>query len=305
MYFKPAALLFFTFLAVSKFIDGQGCSDAGFCTINSFKPGENVFSKNKTYLNQIKAGISFGKADNSISVIASYLEYNRQLGTDFSIDAKLTSISQSGNGISAFGISDLFLTGNYAVSENIKFSIGGKIPFNKADKTNDGLPLPMDYQSSLGTFDLITGFGFNFKKILLVIGYQQPLTQNKNKFLPEAYPANSKLQDFTATNKFKRAGDILLRLAYPINIGEKIILTPGLLPIYHLSNDKFTNFSGSESEISGSKGLTLNTNIFLDYSISQRSIIQLSFGAPSSSRDTRPDGLTRSYVVSLEFRRKF
>lgn len=305
MYTRPVVLIFLLFFFIPYLLNGQGCSDAGFCTIHSFKPSESAGSKIKQYPNQLKTGISFGRADNSISIVANYVEYNRQINNDYSIDARLTSLSQGGNNISVFGISDLYLTGNYSFSDRVKFTLGTKIPFNKANRTKNGLPLPMDYQSSLGTFDLITGFGFHFKKLQIVLAMQQPLTQNENKFLPGDYPVNSKLRNFAATNNFKRAGDILLRLSYPFPVGQKVTVTPGILPIYHLANDRFTNSSGVELSITGSKGLTVNTNIFVDYYLSKRDVFQLSFGAPSVTRDARPDGLTRSYVVGLEFRRKF
>ena len=31
-------------------------------------------------------------------------------------------------------------------------------------------------------------------------------------------------------------GDVLLRVSYPLKLSKKIMLTPGVLPIYHLSN---------------------------------------------------------------------
>ena len=129
----------------------QGCSDAGICTINSFKPYYNDNDwENK---NQLKVGFSFGSADMSITVFGSYIEYNRQISENFGIDTKITSLLQSGNGISNFGISDIYLTGNYKVNEKLKLSLGTKIPLTDGNKMQDNIALPMDYQSSLGTFD--------------------------------------------------------------------------------------------------------------------------------------------------------
>ena len=171
---------------------GQGCSDAGFCTINSFKP--NSSDGIKLLRNQFKVGAFFGKADNSISVYGTYLEYNRQLNKKFGIDAKLTTLAQNGNGISAFGLSDIFVNTNYNASERVKFTLGMKIPLSQANKENDILPLPMDYQASLGTFDLIFGIGYEIEKIQLVAAMQQPLTQNDNQYNSTRYPINSELK---------------------------------------------------------------------------------------------------------------
>lgn len=73
-------------------VKAQGCSDAGFCTLNSFKP--NALDSVPETRNQIKVGGSFGAADHSISVFGGYLEYNRQIGNNFGLDAKFTTLAQ-------------------------------------------------------------------------------------------------------------------------------------------------------------------------------------------------------------------
>ena len=298
--------IFLTFSLLSLLTNdsfGQGCSDAGFCTIDNFKPrsGDSVIPVN----NQIKIGAFYGQADNSILVYGSYFEYNRQLNDKLGIDFKLTTLAQDGNDISVFGLSDVFLSTNYKPGEKLRFTLGTKIPLSSADKSLDNLPLPTDYQSSLGTFDLILGVGYAIKKIHLVAAIQQPLTQNDNEFFASLYPEGSKLKEFQSTNKFKRSGDILLRVSYPISLNKKIQLTPSILPIYHLANDKYTDGSDVEKEIIGSKGLTINGNIYLDYEINTKNIIQINMGMPFVVRDSRPDGLTRSFIASLEYRIKF
>jgi len=293
----------FLLLLQSNHLVAQGCSDAGFCTVNSFQPNNN--DSIKTYHNQIKTGIFFGKADNSISVFGNYVEYNRQINDRFGFDAKLTTLAQSGNDVSTFGLSDIFLNANYQANKNLKFTLGAKVPLSDAGNSKNNLPLPMDYQSSLGTLDLIVGVGYEIKKIQLVAALQQPLTQNDNQFLASQYPASSELRGFLSTNKFQRSGDILLRVSYPLMIHPKIRLTPSILPIYHLKNDRFTNQNNVELEINNSKGLTLNGNVYLDYEINRRNGLQLNLGVPFLVRKSRPDGLTRSFIANVEYRVKF
>jgi hypothetical protein len=283
-----------------NFTYAQGCSDAGFCTINSFKPNST-----EVLNNQFKIGVFFGKADNSISVYGNYLEYNRQMSERFGLDLKLTTLAQSGNDISTFGLSDIFVNANYKAGEKLKLIFGAKLPLSNAGKTYDNLPLPMDYQASLGTFDLIFGIGYEISKIQFVAAIQQPLTQNNNQFIATNYPAESNLRTFQSTNKYERSGDILLRVSYPLFLGSKLRLTPSILPIYHLANDKYTDELNIEREIDGSQGLTLNGNVFLDYEINSKSNIQINLGIPFMVRDSRPDGLTRSLVANLEYRIKF
>ncbi|MBK7799052.1 MAG: hypothetical protein KA458_08185 [Saprospiraceae bacterium] len=292
-----------TLSAITQMVFGQGCSDAGFCTLNSFKP-----SKQETELvknNQIKIGAFIGSADNSISVWGNYMEYNRQITNKFGLDARINTLAQNGNDLSVFGVSDLFLTGKLSIFKRFKLTLGTKIPLANGNRKDNSLPLSMDYQSSLGTFDLILGGGYEFNKISFVLALQQPLSQNKNEFLAENYPAGSPLRNFQSTNKFIRSGDILLRVSYPFNIGQKLTLTPSLLPIYHLANDQYTDITGVEKEISGSQGLTLNGNLYIDYELNQRNALQLNAGVPFVVRDVRPDGLTRSFVVNLEYKINF
>lgn len=301
MKFRFLATVFTLFIA--QIANAQGCSDAGFCTLNSFKPQENA-DADASMESQVKAGISFGGADNSITILSGYLEYTRQFGSKLSADLKFTSLSQSGNGVSRFNLSDVYLTANYVVSEKARITAGLKVPLNKANTEHDGIPLPMDYQSSLGTLDLLLGFGFAVQKLQLAVALQQPLTQNENVFIAANSPAEA-LQEFQSTNKFQRSGDVLLRVSYPLALGEKLTMTPSVLPIFHLANDKYTDENDIEREIEGSQGLTLNANAFLDYNLSDASALQLGVGVPLVVRDARPDGLTRSFLASLEYRVRF
>jgi hypothetical protein len=295
------AMVLFTLAA--KYSYGQGCSDAGFCTLNSFKP--NITDSTKALNNQFKAGTFFGNADNSITVYGGYLEYSRQMGEKSGLNAKLTTIAQNGNGISLFRLSDIFINAHYKPGEKVKFTLGAKIPLSKANMTFDDLPLPLDYQASLGTFDLIFGIGYEIKKIHIVAAIQQPLTQNGNQFIAANYPIDSRLRTFQSTNQFERSGDVLLRVSYPINLTPKLKLTPSLLPIYHLTNDKYTDEFNVKKEIKGSQGLTLNGNVYLDYEINSKNMIQFNAGMPFIVRDARPDGLTRSFIANIEYRIKF
>lgn len=288
---------------VGKFVNGQGCSDAGFCTLNSFKP--NTADSVSTIKNQFKVGFTYGSADYSISIFGNYLEYNRQLNDKFTFDAKITSLAQSGSDISEIGLSDIYLNLNFKIKKGAKISIGTKLPLTDGNKTLNDLSLPMDYQSSLGTFDMILGLGFEIGKLQCVAAVQQPITQNKNAFLSERYPVNSELRNFQSTNKYKRSGDVLFRASYPIRLGDRFKITPSILPIYHLMNDKYTDALDVERTIDGSQGLTLNGNAYFDYEINNKNALQLNVGAPFIVRDARPDGLTRGIVVNLEYRIKF
>lgn len=299
---------FFTaisFILIVNHAKAQGCSDAGFCTIASFKPKQGVTEHKQA----IKFGVNIGAADNNIVAFGNYLEYANNINKNISITAKIATLAQSGNGVSAFGIGDLFLNSAFTVATNNKITIGVKLPLTNGNAKKNGLSLPMDYQASLGTTDLILGYSTNIKKLQLVAALQQPLTQNSNGYLKSSFPTTSIFNStnirFFESNKFKRSGDALIRISYPVSFTKQIKFTPSILPIYHFSNDSYTNALNVEKEIIDSKGLTVNVNAFLDYTINAKNIVQLSFGTPLVVRTNRPDGLTRSVVVGLEYSFKF
>ena len=108
-----------------------------------------------------------------------------------------------------------------------------------------------------------------------------------------------------STRLFNRSGDVLLRVSYAFQLDSKLQLTPAILPIYHFANDEYTNDAGRQVVIEGSQGVTLNANLFLDYAINDMHALQLNAGAPLLIRDTRPDGLTRTYIAALEYKFRF
>lgn len=295
-------LFLLVFVVISNIVYSQGCSDAGFCTISNLKPGH--FRQNE-YSNHVKSGVSFGKADFDISVVSAILEYRRKITHALSLDMRLTGISQNGNDIASSGLSDLYLNAGYSLNESFALTAGLKLPFNSGNKTNNGLALPMDYQSSLGTTDVIIGAGVNAGAFQINLAFQQPVSQNENQFNSQEYPAGSPVRNFPTTNNFKRSGDVMLRVSYPVVSGTKWKITPAILPIYHLANDKYTDVDGVEKEITGSQGLTLNANVFADYQISDSFSAQMVVGLPLVVREARPDGLTRSFVAGIELMYNF
>lgn len=75
--------------------------------------------------------------------------------------------------------------------------------------------------------------------------------------------------------------------------------------MYHLGNDTYVDELGSTRQIDGSNGLTLNVNAYADFVIGNNGMLQLNFGMPLVVREARPDGLTRSLIVNLEYALRF
>lgn len=297
--YKPIFYLLII-LFLSKFTSNQllaqGCSDAGFCTMSGLRPHSQ--KDTNTYKSWLKFGASFGIADYGIKVWGNYLEYAYKLSGKFNTNIKIISLGHSGNGINTWSVGDIILSGTYQIKSELSVSLGIKTPLTNGNTMYKKMPLPMDYQASLGTYDIILGFAYKYKKFSLNAGLQYPFIQNNNTFLKTE---NSNLSHISPTNNFMRSPDLLLRLSYPFNLGSKFVITPSILPIYHLYDDKYVDENHLINPIIGSGGLTLNLNLYLDYNINYRHKIQFSIGAPAIVRKARPDGLTRYFISNIEY----
>jgi hypothetical protein len=299
LFSKLLFLIFF--IAVNWHAYAQGCSDAGFCTLPGLKPKADT----TTYTYTLKVGSNIGGADNNISVWGTYAELSARLRAKVQVHAKVSTLAQSGNGISVNGFSDVYLNVGYQPTSKLSFLLGSKIPLTNGNKRRDNLPLPMDYQASLGTFDVIAGVSYSINNWQLMWALQQPVTQNENQFVADDYPLESALRNFQTTNNYTRKGDMLVRIAYPVVVSNKIKVTPSILSIYHLGNDTYQNEMGNIVAIANSRGLTVNATVFVDIPIGKKSALQLNGGIPFVVREARPDGLTRSYVLNLEYQVRF
>jgi hypothetical protein len=272
----------------------QGCSDAGFCTLANFKP---MSTEEKPLENTIKAGISVGGADHNITIVSIYKEYNYKKD-NYSFGAKATFLAQIGSEVQTGNIGDIYITNGYSFFKDFNATLGIKMPLTDGNLTKDKNILPLDHQSSLGTVDLILGASYKIKNVQVALGYQQPLSQNRNQFSSENIIGT--FEKYQTTRNYKRAGDVMLRVSYPFEF-NKFKITPSVLPIYHLSNDLYTDATNIEREISGSQGLTVNGNVYFDYKLNNKNAFQFNFGMPFVTRTARPDGLTRSWIATLEY----
>ena len=291
----PFCFLVFT---IPTKLYAQGCSDAGACTLPAFQQS-GIFD-NTQKKNIFSLGLNAGSADHNIFALGAYIGFTRKFGNSFSADAKVTYGTRSGNDINVSGFGDVFVTMNYRISPTFTASVGGKLPLSEADRTYQDLMLPMDYQTSLGTPDLIFGITYNKNNWIVSLGYQQPLDQNQNVFIPSEWPTESPLADFTQTGEYDRGGDLIMKISRSIPMQGKVTITPGLLPIYHIRNDvDYLTFE--KVEIEGSAGLTLNATLLVEIPAGLNNQFNLSIGFPLIVRDVRPDGLTRSFVIGVDY----
>jgi len=307
---KNTLLLLLLSFIINNTSFSQGCSDAGVCTINTMK--DHAFSilpedKNK---NHIKTGITYGLGENSISVTNPYAEFTNFISEGFSLSGKISYAFIRGELASVNNLSDVIITANKHIYKKemslLALSIGGKIPLNNSNAKEDNNSLPMHYQTSLGTYDLVVGLNYMYMDFGVSLALQQPLINaNENEFIA---PNDITLEaaKYHSTNSYNRKGDVMTRLSYNIDVVyNKLIIRPGLLSIYHLANDTYKDINGVEQEIDGSAGLTLNANIFVNYYFAHNKHLELVAGFPFVTRDARPDGLTRELVLGIEYTYSF
>jgi hypothetical protein len=295
-------------LFIAQQAAAQGCSDAGFCSLSVLK---NQQVQNK-YKNSFSVGANYGSGEEQTNSINPYIEYARKLSNSFSIQTKITATYASGFLGSKFNVGDVFGFVTYTMplkNKNNSFTwLGGiKIPLTVSnDKNSSGKPLPLDYQSSLGTFDVIAGFNFiAHKKWELNAGVQIPvINSNKNTFFPDEY-ADARISKFVATNNFERKTDLLLRLGYYINLPKSFYIKPNLLAIYHTADDTYENRFGKRKAIDYSNGLTVNGGVVITKNINDKNQLELVAATPFIVRDVRPDGLTRKAVINLQYKINF
>lgn len=288
----------------SSYTYSQGCGDAGACSIDAVKySGED--STSTLIKNQLRIGGAIGKAQFDVDIYTAYLEYSRSLSAKLSASVKLTSSIHTGALTTNSGLNDLYLSGSYQFHKNFKAILGVKLPLNQSDADKDGLDLPMSYQTSLGTTDLIAGIGFKKKAWAVSLAYQRPLIQNSNEFYLSEYPIGTISSAYKSTYGYERKDDILLRVSYALNfMKKKLTFIPSVLPIYHLGNDTYINEANDRIALKESEGLTFNMNLFLQYHFNDKNSIEVSYGAPLISRKSRPDGLT-AIAYGIEYIYKF
>ncbi len=292
------------FTLLNVFVKAQGCSDAGFCSLSVLK--NNTFSQKHKASLQI--GASYGLGDVNTTTINPYVAYQYQFNKKWLLQTKVTSVYANGFLGNAFQLGDVFALATYAAkkdSNNAVTILGGiKIPLTNANTKNQfNQSLPLDYQSSIGTYDVIVGINYVYQQQWEVnAGLQIPvIQQNKNAFLPSNF-TNEKAQQFSPTNLFKRSADVLARVGYYFKFpSSSLSIKPNLLAIYHVAEDSYVNTNNQRIQLQGSKGLTLNGGLVITKTFHNNNQLEVVAATPFVVRTIRPDGLTRSFVFNLQY----
>ena len=300
-------------IVLSYMAQGQGCSDAGFCTMGAMKPDQAFHKKvdiklKSIELSQYVATTRFGDV-----VLAYTADVSVALGNKTAIQGKLPYMLVYGELANTNGVGDVSFSLTQSIvkkpSYQFNLTLGTKIPTGKATKlSNDGRPLPMYYQSTLGTYDLILGASVISKKWLFAVGIQHPFNEIKNGFKWGAWTDSDlteKANQYPVSQFLKRGTDVMLRLERNFRF-SRFNVNIGLLPIYRLNQDVITApKTGERVESVDSNGLALSAILGMGYRFSTRSALKFVLGARLIRRAKNPDGLSRELVNTIGYQFNF
>lgn len=309
-------------LSTSEIVKGQGCSDAGFCTMGAMKPSQ-IYTRQINFKLR-SAELSFGRGKTTLSPVLHVVTMDLTFGINekTSFQFKLPYQTVKGNLGQTSGLSDIsysFTRNVYSTEQfHINATIGGKIPTNKSDLDSDvksehitsGLPagtstdLPMYYQTSLGSVDFVAGASFISQKWMFATGIQMALTENENDFRFEQwanYPDENYLRDNFLANNLKRGTDIMFRVERAFHYSN-VDIRLGLLPIFRISKDEITDTATNErGKLDGTTGMALTALLNVAYHFNTNHSIKALYGKKLTDRDVNPDGLTRENVATISY----
>lgn len=303
-------------------LHGQGCSDAGFCTMGAMKPDQSFSRKINFRLRSVELSQYRGVTTLSPIVYVANLDLSIGITERTGIQVKVPYQWVSGNLGTASGIGDLSLSLTQKLHSSERFDVNGtlgmKIPTNNSDlkskgdkrPLSKGLVLPMYYQISLGSVDIVAGASLISKKWLLAVGYQQPLTANNNTFdqeewLPPVYPSEKYIRSYDTATKLKRGTDIMFRAERNFRF-TRYNITLGALPIIRITRDQIVDkLTGQYKKLDKTTGMALSLLAGFGYHLNINNSLKFTYGYKLVDREVNPDGLTRDSVLIIGYLYRF
>lgn len=302
---------------------GQGCSDAGFCSMGALRPDQAFNKESAIKLRAVELNQYWGESLLTPTIRVTTLDLTVGINVRNFIQVKIPYQSVEGNLTEEFGNSPIAGLGDISLSftrtlkiddkYEIHGTVGAKIASGQADMADDqGRVLHMYYQNSLGTHDLVIGGSYISSKWLFAAGFQVPLIhRNQNSFNHDQwqdYPSQEYLLSHDAVPvgmEFQRGIDAMIRLERNFRFSN-YSFNVGLLPIYRLTTDRAHNpNTGITTDISGTTGLALSGIVGGTYHFNINTSVRLLYGLKITERDFNPDGLTRAEVRSIAFVYRF
>jgi hypothetical protein len=281
--------------------------------MGAMKPNQHYSRKANVKLKSFETGqyIAYTKFGDVLYSVLT--DFNFSINSKTAFQIKLPYNVIWGTLADRSGVGDLSLSATrnllYSEKYQVNFTIGGKIPTSKpTKKSDDGRPLPMYYQSSLGTYDLVMGVSLVSKNWLFAAGYQQPFNRIENAFTWGSWagsPFHEKALEYPVSNHLLRGNDIMFRIERNFR-SSRFNTYIGLLPIIRLTKDRIISpQTGLDTKVSGSNGLALTALYGFGYKFSAKTTFKFLFGVAIKQRHVNPDGLSREVVNTLTFEYRF
>lgn len=291
-------------------VQAQGCSDAGVCTIGTVQAGfhaddSEYYDDRSPQPLRIQVQSVFGAGENGVTILQVVPEASWTIASPITtgtlaVKASLPYVYATGvlKGLSTShsGIGDAMISVSNTMAVNasteIGVTVGTRLPTGSTDASSTsgtaaGSPLPMPYQTGLGTTDLLLGASVSMDAWAVALGYQHVLQNgNSNAYVDDG-------EGYFTSKDLVRGNDAVARLTYTLSAWD-VSITPSLLAIYRLQADRVEG-----AEVAGSRGLTLNAAIAGRYMLSRSVDLRVDLAMPLIIRDVRPDGLTRAFVAAV------
>lgn len=302
-------------------VNAQGCSDAGFCTMGAMKPDQSYNKQVKLKLRTIELSYYYGESTTSPIIQVANLDASFSITQNLGFQIKVPYQWVEGNFDNTSGMGDISLSATQRLKSTEKFdlnaTLGMKIPSNDANLKDSGsknpeakgLSLPMYYQTSLGSYDLVAGASMISSKWLFATGIQMALTANENDFWrgewqPPVYPDSEYVLTYDNATKLKRGTDVMFRIERNFRFSN-YSFNVGLLPIYRITKDQIADRdTGEYMKLEGTTGLALTMLTSFTYNFDVTNSLKVSYGHKITDREVNPDGLTRKmvFIVAYGFR---
>lgn len=286
--------------------------------MGAMRPDQAIAGKTKIKLRSFEISQYFGVSRFGDIINSTTAEFNIILSKKLNGQVKLPFLYMDGPLGSNQGTGDISisLTRNILHAENfdINASVGGKLPTTVANAERiDGVSLPMYYQSSLGTYDIVAGISIQNRNWLFATGYQQVVHSiNENRFFWGPWKQFNLFEDaqvYHSSIDLSRGKDIMFRAERNFRFSNFNVYI-GLLDVWRLNRDlvdspKTGERVVAENDEGTSRGHALTLLWGGGYNFSTKSGIKLLIGNRIIKRHFNPDGLSREFVISTGYVFKF
>lgn len=293
-------LLLSTILLLSIFkINAQGCSDAGGCSAGSMSFLESP-QKNKINF-AIEQTFGLGEKFTLIGQTTAIIQY--RLFRTTHLELRSPYIFTVGNLGHTAGVGDMI----FSVTQNLftkqtqgsSLLMGVRLKSNNANFTYHDTPLPMAYQTSLGSNDFLAGIFYYWQKWDFYIAIQHAFNRNKNQYIHSENESDEKKLYYESAG-LKRGDDLYFRVQHTFSLKQnKNQIKATLLNIYRLQEDQIIK-NDENIYLNGSRGLTINVGVTFVKILENNKTLEWSIAFPVIDRKYRADGLTRNMVFSTK-----